>query len=160
MINTMPSFDYSNCIVMVNRRKPVEKTAKYYTSENGWENSLLQEIVNNKKVVVFWGSQKKGVDFEEYLKNQYPHVSVKFYHSKGNEREMNKDLQNVRKEWKNCQVLMYTSKITVGVNFDETDLFALEAVIIVPVCTNVEKAAYRHISLISLGELSVLWRQL
>jgi hypothetical protein len=91
--------------------------------ENGWHNKLVKEIVTGKKVVIFWGSQKKGVEFEQYLKENHGNVLVKFYHSKGNNTEMSADLENVRNAWKDVQVLMYTSKITVGVNFDEINIF-------------------------------------
>ena len=123
MLNAIPSFNLSDSIVFVNQRVPAERTAFQYTNENGWHNKLIKEIVTGKKVVIFWGSQKKGVEFEQYLKENHDNVLVKFYHSKGNNTEMSADLENVRNAWKDVQVLMYTSKITVGVNFDEMNIF-------------------------------------
>ena len=48
-------------------------------------------------------------------------ISMKFY--QGKDKESLHDLSNVEESWKNVQVLMYTSTITVGVNYNIPDCF-------------------------------------
>lgn len=66
---------------------------------------------------------KKGKAFEQELTKNYPQVKFRFYSSESSDKDMRTDLSNVRESWKDIQVLMYTSKITVGVNFDGQGVF-------------------------------------
>ena len=112
-----------NCVVLVNTKVESTRTAFQYKNESVWVQRILQEICQNKKVVIFWGSKSKGCAFEKYLSENLTGIKVKYYHSDGCNKEMKADLENVRETWKDTDVLMYTSKITVGVNFDKKDVF-------------------------------------
>jgi hypothetical protein len=114
----------ANSVVLVNTKLLTERTAIQYKHEKAWLQTILDEISKGKKVIIFWGSKAKGADFEAYLTGHYKTaIKVKYYHSDQCDKDGNSDLGNVRESWKDIDVLMYTSKITVGVNFDEKDVF-------------------------------------
>ncbi len=110
-------------VVLVNKKVPVKRKAIQYTKEKVWNANLFDDIQKGKKVVVFFGSMKKGKIFQQELTKIHPNIKYKYYSSKSNNKDMRSDLSNVRESWKDLQVLLYTSKITVGVNFDEEDIF-------------------------------------
>ncbi|KAJ3279024.1 hypothetical protein HK104_001845 [Borealophlyctis nickersoniae] len=112
----------AGAMVIVNENHRRNKNAYQYGSGQKWQDELLRHIAAGKKVVVFWGSRAKGQVFEQYIRRKFPHLNVKFYHSESDDR-LDKDLCNVRHNWKDVDVLMYTAKITVGVNFDTAGVF-------------------------------------
>lgn len=111
------------CVVLVNKKIPVKRKAIQYTKEKVWNAKLFDDIQKGKKVVIFFGSMKKGTIFQQELTKNHPNIKYKFYSSESNNKDLRSDLSNVRESWKDLQVLLYTSKITVGVNFDERGIF-------------------------------------
>jgi hypothetical protein len=75
----------------------------------------LDAVKAGKNIVIVWGSQQKGLEFEAELKHRG--VSYLYYH-KDAQLETLKSIRDVQTAWSQVQVLMYTSVITVGVNFD------------------------------------------
>ncbi|KAJ3018210.1 hypothetical protein HKX48_003028 [Thoreauomyces humboldtii] len=119
-----PSVDSESVIVTVNEQLPPPCQALQYARYAVWEANLLSAIKDGKRVVVFWGSKNKGEDFEKRLRRGHPETRLKFYHGAAND-DLDKDLSSVRVKWVELQVLMYTSKVTVGVNFDVKNHFDL-----------------------------------
>ncbi|KAJ3283771.1 hypothetical protein HK104_010233 [Borealophlyctis nickersoniae] len=111
-----------NGILVVNENMPRARNAYQYSSHPTWEDVLVRKLDEGKRLVIFWGSKKKGDDFEKFLNERYPHLTVKFYTSESDDL-LDKDLENIRDSWKDVDVLMYTAKITVGVNFDTENVF-------------------------------------
>ncbi len=122
--NIDSSTDSNSVIVTVNEQPPPPCKAIQYASYALWEANLQSAITNGKRVVVFWGSKSKGEDFEQRTRHVHPEMKIKFYHGAAND-SLDKDLSSVRVKWIELQVLMYTSKVTVGVNFDIKNHFDL-----------------------------------
>ncbi|KAJ3015392.1 hypothetical protein HKX48_004612 [Thoreauomyces humboldtii] len=122
--NIDPSADSESVIVTVNEQLPTPCQALQYASYAVWEANLQSAIAEGKRVVVFWGSKSKGEDFEQRMRQRHPEMRLKFYHGAAND-DLDKDLSSVRVKWVELQVLMYTSKVTVGVNFDVKSHFDL-----------------------------------
>ncbi|RKO88171.1 hypothetical protein BDK51DRAFT_32901 [Blyttiomyces helicus] len=64
----------------------------------------------------------KGLNFEKSIKDYAPNVRSKFYHADA-DCTLDKDLTDVNESWKDLDCVMYTSKVTVGVNFKIPDHF-------------------------------------
>ncbi|KAJ3160258.1 hypothetical protein HDU88_008331 [Geranomyces variabilis] len=122
--NTDPSAESESVVVTVNEQPPPPCQAIQYASYAVWEANLKSAIADGKRVVVFWGSKSKGEDFEQRTRHLHPKMKLKFYHGAAND-DLDKDLSSVRVKWIELQVLMYTSKVTVGVNFDVKNHFDL-----------------------------------
>tara|TARA_R100000773_G_C4220390_1_gene119069 strand:- start:994 stop:4281 length:3288 start_codon:yes stop_codon:yes gene_type:complete len=115
---------YPYVLYMKNEVKPVEREAVELKliKENGEKidvllNKLVDSLKNKKKCVFVTASRDKGLKYLETIKKELDRkFTYKFYHSK-NKEETENDLKNVNKYWK-VDLLIYTSSITVGVNFD------------------------------------------
>ncbi|KAJ3280156.1 hypothetical protein HK104_000869 [Borealophlyctis nickersoniae] len=109
-------------MMIVNESRAISADTYQYASRQNWQDTLIQHILAGKRVVIFWGSRSKGQAFEQSLLTRFPNLRIKFYHSESDDA-LDKDLCNVRDNWKDVDVLMYTAKITVGVNFDTENVF-------------------------------------
>lgn len=99
-----------------NKYVPIKRKAIRYQPK-----ALLFEFRNDvmadKKIVVVCGSKKKAREFARLC--DIDAVSYKLYVGESDNplRDM-EELTNVRKYWSDVQVVIYTSTITVGVNYD------------------------------------------
>ena len=79
---------------------------------------LIKSLRQGKKCVFVTASKDKGEKFlKAYAKRVSKPLKYKFYHSRS--FELDNDLYNVNEAWDGLDLLMYTTKITVGVNFDK-----------------------------------------
>jgi hypothetical protein len=82
------------------------------------QDHLMNSLIEGKKCIFITASKARGFEFLNKIKDliKSNDLKYKFYHS-GN-KDIQDDLLNVNQEWIKLQLLMYTSSITVGVNFD------------------------------------------
>ncbi|RKO85737.1 hypothetical protein BDK51DRAFT_47660 [Blyttiomyces helicus] len=88
-----------------------------------FQTELLNRLKNGTRIIVFWCSKDKGVEFEKSIKEKAPEVRTKFYHADA-DSTLDKDLMDVNESWKDLDCVMYTSKVTVGVNFTIPEHFS------------------------------------
>lgn len=87
---------------------------------------ILEAIAAKKRIVIVWTSLRKGNSFNaEYLQPliEKQGLKVKFYNGSSG-KTLRSELDNVGKAWSaaECDVLMYTTSITVGISFNPEDL--------------------------------------
>lgn len=105
------SINVSNNI-KINKRNFIIET----DTDNFYKN-ILNDISNNKKIVVASMSSKKCNDTRDEILLKYPTKKVLIYTGKTDDR--NKlDLKDVNENWTKCDVLIYSPTIESGVNFD------------------------------------------
>ena len=81
---------------------------------------IMDDLYNKKRVVVIWSSLKKGKSFvESFLKQSS--FNYRFYSSESGPKEQ-KELENVSESWKSLDLLMMTTTITVGINYDPANV--------------------------------------
>lgn len=96
------------------------KKGKESPSTSEFCNRLMEDLKQGMKIAVIWGSKNKAKAFAEtFLKDSK--FKWKLYTSESSPDERN-DLLNVEEAWKDVDCLNYTSTITVGVNYDPTDV--------------------------------------
>lgn len=79
-------------------------------------NRIMADLEHKKRVVVIWSSLTKGKAFvETFLKNST--YNYRFYSSESGP-DHQKELENVADAWSSLDLLMMTTTITVGVNYD------------------------------------------
>ena len=123
VINSLRPFDQNTIKIRINDNIPGGRKAVKYGSFKAFEDRMLKELTHNKRIVIFWGSKRRGKEFEVLLKSQLPNKRVKFYHADAND-DLDADLEQVNIKWsENVDVLMYSAKITVGINFTIPDYF-------------------------------------
>ena len=80
------------------------------------QNQLLASLRNGKKCVFVTASKARGEEYLQLIIKELPDIKYKFYNA-DNKRDGD-DLLNVKEKWIELDFLLYTSSITVGVNFD------------------------------------------
>jgi hypothetical protein len=110
---------YGHVVFMKNEYIPEQRTCikldKSDTTDH-LKNKLIASLKQGKKCVFVVASYMKGLEYLTSIKQQIENINYKFYNSNNNEDV--DDLLNVNKHWYGLDLLMYTSSITVGVNFD------------------------------------------
>jgi hypothetical protein len=82
-----------------------------------WSSYVLNEISLGKKMYVFISSKGKLMEFKTRLEN---HTNIKFLYYTSDHKEK---IDNVNELWSSVDVILTTSTITVGVNYDVKNHF-------------------------------------
>lgn len=107
---------YAHVLFMKNENIPEERKCIEVEIENEMLGKMISSLKSGKKCVFVVASQQKGMLYLASIKEYIPDIKYKFYHSK-NKDDVD-DLLNVNEHWAELDLLIYTSSITVGVNFD------------------------------------------
>lgn len=75
---------------------------------------LISLLKNGYKIYFVCGSVKRLTEFEEMVKKEIKDIRYKIYHA---ESKNFADFENVDKTWSECQLVMTTTTITVGINY-------------------------------------------
>lgn len=82
--------------------------------------SILRAIEEKRRIIIVWTSKKQGLAFEQqYLLPlvEKQGLRYKFYHGASPQADR-RDLFNVGVTWRDLDVLMYTTAISVGVSYN------------------------------------------
>ncbi|RKO91856.1 hypothetical protein BDK51DRAFT_33018 [Blyttiomyces helicus] len=120
VINGINSISSELDIIRLNKFRPKKGEGMQYKHYSTFEASMIEKLRNKEKIVDFWSSKNKGIDFQAKLLRVLP--KIKYYHADA-DSSLDKDLQDVDERWK-MDCIMYTSKVTVGVNFTVPDHFS------------------------------------
>lgn len=114
---------YKNVVFMKNEYIPeirrcveLRRYKENYDTIDLLQNKLINSLKNGKKCVFVTASKARGDEYLERIIKELPHIRYKFYNA-DNKRDVD-DLLNVNEKWVELDLLLYTSSITVGVNFD------------------------------------------
>ena len=78
---------------------------------------LMKKLEEGKRVVFVNASKAYAQMVVDEVKARFPQMSVRVYAGDGDDT-MDRDIRDVNLHWAGVQLLMYTSRITVGVNYD------------------------------------------
>jgi hypothetical protein len=120
-INTLKAINPQVSVIR-NDFPPPKRKAIVYKSWHALVHRALTSLRMGKKIVFVLGSKKKARSFAaECAARGY---TYKIYTGLSENVEQDRlDLANVKEAWAHVQCLIYTSTITVGVNFDTRDVF-------------------------------------
>jgi hypothetical protein len=82
--------------------------------------TIMERVNAGKKVAIVWTSRKRGKAFaEQFLEPLVTsrNLRYRFYSGESNAKDR-KELQNVNETWRHLDVLMYSTAITIGVNYN------------------------------------------
>jgi len=99
--------------LIVNTFKPVQRVANFICG--GIHCDIEAKLVAGKKCVFVTASKAMGDSCVGFLKRKYGHRFRIEYHNAESDPTL---LDNVGALWLNCDLLVYTPVITVGINFD------------------------------------------
>jgi hypothetical protein len=101
---------------------PVARQAFIYPFWEMLVYRAFQSLSLGKKIVFVCMAKQKAISFAEECRKQG--ITYKLYTGDSVTKQQDQDdLANVNEAWSNIQCLIYTSTITVGVNFDRADVF-------------------------------------
>jgi late competence protein required for DNA uptake (superfamily II DNA/RNA helicase) len=104
------SFSLPPTLLLLASTVPLKKEAVKFPSLAQFQSALLKRLQNNTKIIVFWGSKRKGTQFEQVLKEQLPNKKVKFYHADSDDA-LDNDLNKLLLLY---GILTWTVDATVG----------------------------------------------
>lgn len=112
-----------NVHIVRNDYKPPKRTAYMYPSYESLFYRAYQALTSGKKIVFVCASKEKAEEFANGCTARG--ISFKLYTGLSKNTEIERhELANVNVSWGNgVQCVIYTSRITVGVNFDLPDVF-------------------------------------
>jgi hypothetical protein len=112
-------YDYYHYTMQLKQRQFISiKSSKNKDVFYDWMKYIVNELKNNKRMYVFISSLKKLEEFKSYIDSNLPDIKYLHYSSKNKA-----SLDNVNELWSLQDLIMTTSTITVGVNFDIPDHF-------------------------------------
>ena len=113
-IDYVRAFEKTSFTMIINKSSPVIRKA-FQISPDKMNDMLIADLKNGKKIYCFFGSQTKLKNFEEIMKS-HKDLNIKYesYHSDSKNDET---LKNVKDNWRNLDLIITTSKLTVGVSY-------------------------------------------
>jgi len=103
-----------------NEFNPYNRQCIEHTDYNKFVSKILFDISKGKKICVLWASKNRGLKFiESELFNKYMKNKKYYFYHGDRDKKYNETIKDVNNNWANIDLLMYTTKITVGVNFDK-----------------------------------------
>ena len=105
-------------LLIVNNAQPYNRTAQEFEHEDNLIMDSIEVLKQGKKIIIFNGS-KKDCKYYEYKYKEYFKETKKIviHHADKNINEDKEILKDVNTNWLS-DVLIYNSKITVGINMD------------------------------------------
>ena len=102
-----------------------DRTVFFMANYNNWLGEIIQEIKNNKKIFIFYPYLREHRDYPsmQELKLKIEQETQKLgvcYNSQADDKTL-KELKNVNKSWKEHDFVITNTKITVGINYENTD---------------------------------------
>lgn len=83
--------------------------------------AIMADLKSGKRLVVIWTSLRKAEAFAEtFLKDEDCPYKWRLYSSKSSAAQ-NRELENVEESWADLNLLMMTTSITVGINYNPED---------------------------------------
>jgi hypothetical protein len=86
---------------------------------------IMTALTEKKRIAIVWTSKRKGAAFmKDYLEPLMAQgLKVKFYNGDSG-KALRSELKDVNKHWsaEECDVLMYTTSITVGISYDPKEI--------------------------------------
>lgn len=76
---------------------------------------IMESLERNERIVVIWTSKRRGQYFVDTYLKEWSTKRYRWYNA--GDTTNARDLENVEAVWSTIQLLMYTSTITVGVNY-------------------------------------------
>ena len=100
---------------------PVKRTCceiPYSSKKENLLEYMLDDLKAGKKIYFICSSQTKLIKFQKVINDKLPNIKIKEYHS-----GCDNTLENIKQEWLEIDIIMCTSSITVGCNFDIPNIF-------------------------------------
>lgn len=98
------------------RRVALPRRMLRYINEERWQYDLMRDVEDGKKVVVCVATRKQGGSLYTRIRDRIGEAKVRFYHSKCDDSLL-RDFADLDAAWRNIQVVIYTSKVTVGADY-------------------------------------------
>lgn len=103
---------------------PHNKSVNIISGESSMNAMIINDLANDKRVVIPTNSKKYSEALARMIKELYPTKQVLLINSGSNEED--RDLSDVNK-WANYDVLIYTGTVMAGISFEQTHFNKLYA---------------------------------
>lgn len=115
--------ELSDIHLIINTFKAYSDYTIHYMTYNSWLNFIMEEIEDNKKLVIPMASNNKAKDLLIKINQDYPDKKVLLIHKETSDEEKILKILKVNETWINYDIVIYTPSVCMGVSFDVPDYF-------------------------------------
>ena len=112
-----------NYSLIVNEYKVYSDWTVKYTNYPSWIATIIDDIKQDKKIVVPMASNNKAKDLQSLIKSQCPKKKLLLIHKESDDSDKLEKLMKINTTWIKYDVVIYTPSVCMGVSFDVIDYF-------------------------------------
>lgn len=105
-----------NVKILRNKIKKNKRVFIFTKDEKNFDQMMIDDLNNGKNIVIATMSSKAANDYYEMFKDKYGDKCMLYCATTSD--DIKKQLKNVKENWSNLRILIYTPTIESGVNFD------------------------------------------
>jgi len=109
--------------LIVNDYKVYSKWTVKYTNYPSWVSNVIDDIKDNKKIVIPMASNNKAKDLQHLINSLCPNKKTLLIHKESNDSDKLEKLMKINSTWIKYDVVIYTPSVCMGVSFDVVDYF-------------------------------------
>ena len=109
--------------LIVNTYKVYKNWTVKYTNYPSWISNLIDDVKDNKKLVVPMASNNKAKDLQCLLNNICPSKKILLIHKESSDSDKLEKLMKINETWIKYDIVIYTPSVCMGVSFDVVDYF-------------------------------------
>ena len=109
--------------LIVNEFKLYEDYRVNYMRFNDWINQIMNDIDQNRRLVIAMASNAKGKDLRDTIIEKFPLKKVLFLNREVDDKEKINIVSHVDEQWSRYDIVIYTPSVCMGISFDKTNHF-------------------------------------
>jgi len=94
-----------------------------YMRFNDWVNLIMNDIEENKKLVIPMASNSKAKDLRDMIVEKYPQKRILFLNREVDDKEKINIVKTVDDQWSRYDIVIYTPSVCMGVSYDRLNHF-------------------------------------
>ena len=130
--------------VLENTYNKNTKTIRITKYRTVFEKDILEHLKNNKRIVICSMSSKEACYYNDKIKADFPDKKVYLYHGLSDDTYKREHFKNVEKFWRESDIIIYTSVIEGGVDFNMEHFDKIYVVLLEETCS--QRSVYQMIN--------------
>jgi hypothetical protein len=109
--------------IIVNEYQLYKDYTVKYMRFNDWVNLVINDIKDNKKLVIPMASNTKAKDLRDLIAEKYPQKKILFLNRDVDDKEKINIVRTVDEQWSKYEIVIYTPSVCMGVSYDRLNHF-------------------------------------
>jgi hypothetical protein len=109
--------------IIVNEYQLYKDYTVKYMRFNDWVNLVINDIKDNKKLVIPMASNTRAKDLRDLIAEKYPQKKILFLNRDVDDKEKINIVRTVDEQWSKYEIVIYTPSVCMGVSYDRLNHF-------------------------------------